>query len=372
MSRPPQPAPSQGARIAGALLTLLIAGSLAFGLASLAQKPSNELASDFACFWAGAKTVLHDPRRLYDFAYVTQVQGWPFGPEKLRPFIYPPSSLPLFVPFALAPYWVDYGLWVLLTGALFLWAGLKAGAPWWFVLFPPVVFAVYCGQTTLLIGGLAIAGLALERTRPVVAGLLFGVAAAVKPQLVLLVPVALIAEGRWRTLAAAGAAAGGLGAVSMTVWGLAPWLEWLSALQRFRGVIFNDVHMVRAAVTPYAALQLLGLNGAWALLLAPLAPVAVWLVFRRTPDIAARSLALFAGALLISPYAMNYEVALLAPAVATYLARIRDRRWPAYALASVLYVTLTIGVVSPLAAVALPALRHLRLRPDARGRPAGH
>jgi len=235
-----------------------------------------------------------------------------------------------------------------------------------------VVFAVYCGQTTLLIGGLAIAGLALERTRPVVAGLLFGVAAAVKPQLVLLVPVALIAEGRWRTLAAAGAAAGGLGAVSMTVWGLAPWLEWLSALQRFRGVIFNDVHMVRAAVTPYAALQLLGLNGAWALLLAPLAPVAVWLVFRRTPDIAARSLALFAGALLISPYAMNYEVALLAPAVATYLARIRDRRWPAYALASVLYVTLTIGVVSPLAAVALPALRHLRLRPDARGRPAGH
>ena len=44
----------------------------------------------------------------------------PFGHQKLRPFIYPPSSLPLFIPFTLAPYWVDYAMWVISTGLLLL------------------------------------------------------------------------------------------------------------------------------------------------------------------------------------------------------------------------------------------------------------
>lgn len=351
--------PPSGAKTASALLALLVAGFVAVSLAGLIQKPLNELASDFACFRAGATAALHEPRRLYDFAYLTQLQGWPFGPTKLRPFIYPPSSLPLFIPFALGPYWIAYGLWTLTTGALFLWAGLKAGARWWFIVFPPVILAAYCGQTTLLMGGLAIGGLCLERTRPIAAGLLFGAAAAVKPQIVVLIPIALAAEGRWRTLAVAGATVGGLAALSVALWGAAPWLAWVSALQRFQGVIFDDVHMVRAAITPYAALRLLGVNAAWAFLLPPVAAAAVWLTFRRTQDIAARSLAIFVGALCVSPYAMNYEAALLAPAVATWLARVGDRRWLAYALASGLYFTPTLGVAAPLAAVALPAMRRV-------------
>ena len=345
------------------MLWWLVAGLSVASLMTLLREPAGIGGSDFSCFWAGAKVALHDPHRLYDFAYVTQQQGWPFGHQKLRPFIYPPSSLPLFMPFTLAPYWVDYALWVISTGLLFLWGGLKARAPWWFMLLSPVVFAILCGQTTLLIGGLVVGGLALLAPRPLVAGLLFGIAAAVKPQIVVLVPIALIAEGRWRTLLAAGATVGGLAGASAAIWGLAPWLDWLAALPRFQGVIANDLNLVKSAVTPFAVLQLLGVDGRWALVLAPLAPVAVWMVFRRTSDVADRSIAIFASTLLVSPYAMNYEAALLAPAAATYLMRVADRRWPAYVVAAAICVQLGVGVFSPLAAAALPGIRHYRPKP---------
>lgn len=339
------------------MLLAVLAGLFLISVVTLVHQPLVTAASDFDCFWAGARVALHDPHRLYDFAYVTQQQGWPFGPGKLRPFAYPPSSLALFIPFALAPYWVAYGLWVFLTGAAFLWAGLKARAPWWFILLPPVVFAAFCGQITLLIGALVIGGLALGETRPLAAGLLFGVAAALKPQLVLLVPVALAAEGRWRTLLAAGATAGALAAVSAAIWGVGMWFDWLAALPRFQAMIFGDIYVVMSTITPYATLQRLGVAGAWAYLLAPFAPLAVWIVFRRTQSLADRSLALFVGALAVSPYAMNYEAALLAPAVATYLVRTNDRRWLAYAVAAIAYTPLSLGVTPLVAAAALPAIR---------------
>ena len=67
---------------------------------------------------------------------------------------------------------------------------------------------------------------------------------------------------------------------------------------------------------------------------------------------------------MISPYAMNYEAALLAPAVALYLARTDDRRWLAYAVASVIYVAAPPwGVVTILAVLTLPVLKLWRPAP---------
>ena len=45
----------------------------------------------------------------------------------------------------------------------------------------------------------------------------------------------------------------------------------------------------------------------------------VWIVFRRTEDPARRLAALFGGGLFITPYAMHYDAALLAPAAALML-----------------------------------------------------
>src|SRR5258708_38455074 len=85
---------------------------------------------DFSCFWAGAKVAWHGAARLYDFRYITELQGWPLGPESLRPFIYPPSALFLFLPFAISPYWVDSGLCGRAMGRRFVSRGTTAGVPW--------------------------------------------------------------------------------------------------------------------------------------------------------------------------------------------------------------------------------------------------
>lgn len=363
------PDPLAGGKSRSFLLAALIV-ALAMSSASLLPHLRYQVAgADFSCFWAGARAALQDPSRLYDFQYVTNLQGWPLGPDKLRPFIYPPSALFLFMPFGLAPYWPAYGLWVVATASLFLWVGLKAGSPWWLMLLQPVAYVIYCGQITLLFAALVIGGVAMLPRRPLWAGVLFGIAAAVKPQLMLLVPIALLAEGRWRTLATAGLTGGALVAASAIVWGVQPWFAWISALQRFQGVIFNDPRLVEAAITPYAALQTQGWNGAWAFLLAPLVLGFVWSTFRRSADVADRSIAVLAGGLLISPYAMNYEAALLAPAVAAYLARTDDRLWLVYAAVSFVYVyayaASPLGVLAVLAVVALPFLRRVQARKSA-------
>ncbi|HKR89974.1 MAG TPA: glycosyltransferase family 87 protein [Phenylobacterium sp.] len=320
--------------------------------------------ADYSCFWAGAKTALSEPARIYDFRHISALQGWPLGVGRLRPYVYPPTALFVFAPFALAGdwagYWTGYGLWVALTGALFLWAAARIGAPWPLVLLaPPVLLTAQCGQVTLLIGGLVLMALSL-RGRPLLAGVLLGLAASVKPQFMILVPLALLAEGRWRTILAAGATGLGLCLAAAAVWGVQTWADWLAALPRFNAMIFHDRGLTEDAVTPFAALVATGRNGAWAFLLGPLAAALVWFGFRRTDDLAERSLVLFGATLLVTPYAMNYELALFAPGLAAHLRRPGDPRWPRYAAAAFGWVLLPWAFPSVLPALALGAAPLLR------------
>jgi hypothetical protein len=317
-----------------ALLGVLVIFSL-LSLSTLELLKLQPAGVDFAGLWAGGKAALTDVSRLYDFRYVSQLQDWPLGIGRLRPYAYPPSALFFFMPFALGSWNFTYAIWTGLTAAFFAWAGVKAGAPKWFVLIPWVAFAAFCGQVTFLLGGLVMAALVINDERPVLAGVLFGMAAAIKPQLLMLLPLALVAEARWRTIVATGVTGLSLCAASVAVWGLTPWFEWLNALPRFEALVTHAHLLVANAITPYSALVYWGEKGTWALLLAPAAAFWVWRTFRRPSDMADRIIALFGGAFLISPYAMNYELALFAPATATYLSRTKDRRWIAYVLASI-------------------------------------
>ncbi len=321
------------AMILGALFALM--GVLGLRVFLLLTKVEPD-GFDFCGFWAGARVAMRDPARLYDFAYVTARQTWLIGPVAMHPFVYPPSSLPFFAPFAALPYWPAYGLWVVLTAALFLAASRRIGAPWPVLLLPPVACVAQDGQITFLIAALIAGGLSL-RSRPILAGVAFGLAGAVKPQLLVLLPVALVADRQWRAIGAAGATAGLIAAVATAIWGPGPWADWLGAMARFQRATFAMPSVVSAMITPYAALDLAGLRGAWAFLLIPPVLLAVWTTFRRTADVPTRMLALMGGTLLIIPYAINYELALLAPALTALAMRTRDRRWPAIAAAVLVY-----------------------------------
>ena len=355
--------PSIRTRLMGLALVALLLWFVRLDLDWLAILKVQPLGIDFAPLWAGARTAASAPGRLYDFDYLSAMQGWPLGHDHPRPFVYPPSALPVFAPFALLPYPLAYGAWTTFTGAAYVWAARRAGAPWWFVLLPWVSFTVICGQTTFLLGALVLGGLILAERRPAAAGLAFGIAAAIKPQGLVLLPIALIAQGRWRTLAWTAASGLALCLASAAIWGLQPWRDWIAALPRFQAVVMANPGLVRNALTPYAALAQRGAPAAWAFALAPLAALWVWLAFRRGGDIADRLIALVGGGLLISPYAMNYEMALLAPAAGVYLARTSDWRWPLYALAAYAQSrSFGIGVLTLLPALSLPFLRRLPAR----------
>ena len=74
-------------------------------------------------------------------------------------------------------------------------------------LAPAVFFSAELGQTSLIVGAAMIGGWVCRDERPALAGVLFGVAACIKPQAMILAPIVL--WGRWRMLgwmAGAGAA----------------------------------------------------------------------------------------------------------------------------------------------------------------------
>ncbi len=309
---------------------------------------------DFSLLWTGARVAMRRPDKLYDFAYVLTEHARLTGDNHTGPFVYPPSALWALAPFAWLSLPWAYGLWLLGAGGLFMTTAMRVGARWWLVLFPPIMLTAVPGQTPFLLGGLTIAALSLGR-REVAAGIVFGLAAAFKPQLLVLLPVALLAEARWRTIFATGLTGAALVVGSIILWGPRMWIAWLGALARFQEIFFTTASASRA-ITPYAWLNNAGIDGRWAFVLAPLAILGVWITFRRTKGIAERTLALLGGALLITPYAMNYEVALLVPATAVFLARTSDRRWPAsLAAACLLGLGFVFGAPALIAGLALLA-----------------
>ncbi len=63
------------------------------------------LGVDLLPIWAGVHAAVERPADLYDFTAITHAQQWLLGAHsKIRPFIYPPSAVPVFLPFAVMDY----------------------------------------------------------------------------------------------------------------------------------------------------------------------------------------------------------------------------------------------------------------------------
>ena len=276
-------------------VVLLLCASAAMVVIQL--NPVQPLGVDFAPIWAAA----FNPDGAYDIAAVTQIQsealGMRLGP---RPFAYPPTALLLFAPVGLIPFFPAYILFVSLAFALFVGASLRAGAPWWVAAFPPVIILLHVGQPTLLAGGLILAGFCLSDWR--IRGLLFGLAVAIKPQLCLFLPLALLIDRDWRTIALTGAVAIALAIAATAAFGISIWSEWLTATRDLRDFVLSS---------PSLSANMIHTNP---ILFGIPAVLLVW--FARKAEAATRFSATMGAALLVLPYAMNYELALLAPAVA--------------------------------------------------------
>jgi len=163
-------------------------------------------------------------------------------------------------------------------------------------------------------------GLAVLPRRPIVAGVLFGLL-TFKPQLGLLIPVALAAGGHWRAFAAAAITALALLAGSVGLVGLGGWEAYvtkvLAVQERFLtvGVGFFKLMMP----SPFMAARLLGLGAtvgyvAQAVCALSAAAATLW-AWRRDVAPELRVAVVLIGTFLVSPYAFNYDMTIISVAV---------------------------------------------------------
>lgn len=304
--------PSKG-RLGARWLALAIFFALLDALLIGIFKPG----SDWAPLWTAGRLALDSPALLYDFNLIAKLQGKVVDAVDFHPFVYPPSALLLIVPIALLPFWPSLGLFA--TGSIaFLGAAARKvkSDPWLIMLAPPVAIAAIVGQTSLLVIGLVVLACSQLAKDQRKAGALFALAALIKPTLLVLAPIGLVGGRYWSALGSALVA--GLAGIALTMLlvGPQPWLDWLNALPRFQQMFDDYPPLVRNAVSPYALGVRMGVqSGAIVLVGALIASTFVWIGFRRDTDPATRSALLMGGALLLTPYAMQYELAVFAPAL---------------------------------------------------------
>jgi alpha-1,2-mannosyltransferase len=328
--------------------------------------------SDFSCFWTAATFALQGhAASAYDNAAVAAFEHKMhfYADNGVAPFMYPPTFLLLCMPLALLPHdlaklvFTLAGLIPLLICLRRIWPAQRRWLP--FLAFPGLMLTAGCGQTSFLAAACFGGGMLLLDGSPFLAGMCLGLLAC-KPHLVLFVPIALLAAGRWRALAGVAASALGLIVLSWMVLGTHVWLQFPVQLLDARRLILN--------LFDYGQLQSL-LGGAM-ILHAPF-----WLgavsqagfslvmlgllihVVRRRPGGRAEGAMLAVATLAASPYLMDYDLVILALPLAWLAAEAGSRAWRPgekyAAMAVYIFPLLTRGIATsfgvPLGPVVLAA-----------------
>jgi len=319
------------ARLLGAVGLPFLAISYLFAIGA---EPEGRPAVDFMSFWSAASLAWRDPPLSYDAASQIAFQARAFQMDgRYLPFLYPPPFLALIAPLGLLPFAVAYPLWAVATYLVYL-AGarkLAPGALWPLAVFPALYLNAVQGQTAALFTGLFLLAALQVQCRPWLSGVLFG-ALIFKPQLALLIPVALIAAGAWRTLAAAGLCAAGLLLAALALLGPESFIAFfhsnsvsLSLLQAQSPLGWAKLPSLFGALRQIGAPPMLALSAQALLALAT--AIFVGLVWRARRDAPTRAAALAMGALLATPYLLDYDFVLLVAPV-YWFARDAWRRGP--------------------------------------------
>jgi hypothetical protein len=296
-------------------------------------------APDFTVFWAAAT---HAFGPVYDSDFVSPLQNGPPGP---RPFANPPTFLLLLLPLGVLNFKAAYVAWVSMSVATYFATGLRLTKLVWLAIFSPtLIFVALIGQTTLLAGSLAVLGLTVARRKPIYAGLALGVAACIKPQLVILAPLALLLLQDVRATFVAGVTALMLALATTLVFGFGIWRDWLQSLTGFQAIT-SKLAIGQLSLPPSGSILICG----------AVVIVALMVLAARNGDRPRLVVSTIGGSLLLAPYAAHYEsVVLLLPSLA--LLRLDWRILPiGFLLSGSAVTTLPFAVV--VALLAMPARR---------------
>ncbi len=278
------------------------------------------LNNDFRGLWSFADFARQRPVGEIYQAAALQAFQWHLYPgfRSFFPFQYPPSFLLAISPLGNFTFAVAQSIWTASGLVALIAAGWIFFAPKlrWFAILallasPASLLNGVAGETGYFTAAVLLAGFALLQTRPVSAGIFFGLL-TMKPQLGLLIPFALLARGELRAIIAAGLTALALAVVSCIAFPARLWADWPLALWVYQGQYAATVQ--NGDVTLAGDLRRLG--AAWSLqaLIGLAGAAVVFVVFRRGPYRLAVA-ALFAGAGLFAPHACAYDTIPLTAAI---------------------------------------------------------
>jgi hypothetical protein len=299
--------------------------ALADGLNDRNGKP---LGTDFSnVYAAGVLTLEGRAGDAYEPALQHAAEKKVFGPA--TPFFgwhYPPFFLMVAAALATLPYAWALLAWMALTIPAYL-AVIRAIVPRGETLlvaaaFPAVFVNIGHGQngflTAALLGG---ALLSLDR-KPVLAGALLGVL-AYKPQFGILIPLVLLVTGRWTVIVAACATIATLSATTWFVLGAGVWNAFAGSAAFSRTVVleagatgWEKIQSIFSAVRNLGAPVEIAYAAQAGLLLAlAISLVSLW---RGRAAYELKAAALATACLLATPYVLDYDLVVLAVAIAFF------------------------------------------------------
>jgi alpha-1,2-mannosyltransferase len=319
----------------------------AHGLVDVQGRP---LGTDFSSFYSAGTYVLEGQAQApYDLGRQHAREQAIFGAA--TPFyswFYPPFFLFITAALALSPYGAALVTWQAVTLALYLLAMRAIISPsprlqgdgrdevasplgselrielLLALAFPAVLVNLGHGQNGFLTAALLGGALAVLDRRPIVAGVLFGLL-AYKPQFGLMIPLALAAGGYWRCFATAAATIALLAVAASTAFGLDVWRAFFDSTHFMRTVVLEQgdpgwhkmqslfawARMWDAPIPLAYALQ--------ATLVACLGAALIWL-WRSITAYPVKAAALCIATILSTPFTFDYDMMVLAPAIAFFAA----------------------------------------------------
>jgi Glycosyltransferase family 87 len=235
------------------------------------------------------------------------------------PCPYPPSFFLLIGPIGLIGFYPAYAAWIVGTFALYLavsWYREQPRSATFIMFFAPATTLNFAfGQTGFLTSALMVGGFRFIASRPVLSGVLFGLL-SIKPQLGILIPIALISARHWRTLAAAGLTVLVLVLASGAAFGWSVWPLWLSQLLTHADWVATSKPQYMPTII--ANLTFLGVDLPVALgvqlVLAVVVAGITWVCFRRGVTNLGTS-AVLVGTFLATPYAFVYDMPMVTNAI---------------------------------------------------------
>ena len=313
------------------ILILLTALSVTWLLATshgFVMDDRQPVGTDFYGIYSAGVLAQHNAAALaYDWPTHREIQQQLIlGTDAFYGWCYPPPFLLIAGLLALFSYPLALLLWQAATLAFYLFSQrviLRPATSEWLLPslgFTGVFINLLNGHNGFLSAALFGMGLALLRTRPFIAGLLLG-ALCYKPQFGLLIPLALIAGRQGKAFIGASISVIALCLAATLAYGEAIWPAFFASLEPTRVIVLEQGDTGWYKIQSlFSFIRALGgsvplayaIHGAIAIAVAVVTACA----WRRHGAHPLSCALLITGSLIVTPYVLDYDLTMLAPAIA--------------------------------------------------------